>query len=84
MESKWRQVMRDGVGAFGYEVWHREQDGKLLVRIYTYDTVVRLSGDPETLGNKIKELKTVLDRLDVLINRDEEPDQETIKRLFGL
>ena len=62
--KKWELIHREGVGAFGYEIYQNTQDTtRYLVKIFVYDTPILLSGNKMILGHKLGELKQVLDNL---------------------
>jgi hypothetical protein len=62
--KKWELIHRNGIGAFGYEIYQNTQDiERFLIKIFVYDKPVLLSGTREIIGNKIDELKGVLEEL---------------------
>lgn len=72
--KKWELIHRNGIGAFGYEVYQNTQDIKrFLVKIFVYDTPVLLSGDKEIVANKVSELREVLNQLQEMFPEPEEP-----------
>ena len=74
MEKKWHLILRNGIGAFGYEVYQNtENKERYLVKIFVYDTPVLLSGDKDILGSKISELSGVMQELQELFPTSESP-----------
>lgn len=73
-ERKWKVILRQGVGAFGYEVYQNtENNERFLVKIFVYDKPILLSGDKEILSNKIKELSEVMEQLKELFPYETTP-----------
>jgi hypothetical protein len=62
--KKWEIIHRNGIGAFGYEIYQNTQDTeRYLVKVFVYDKPILLSGNKEILGNKIDELIKVFKKL---------------------
>lgn len=74
MEKKWHLILRNGIGAFGYEVYQNtENKERFLVKVFVYDKPILLSGDKEVLGGKIAELSEVFNQLQELFPNSETP-----------
>lgn len=71
MDRKWIKIDRNGIGAFGYEIYQNTiNPERFLVKIFIYDKPVLLSGTKEVIGNKIGELKRVFETLSELFPED--------------
>ncbi len=71
MDRKWIKIDRNGIGAFGYEIYQNTiNPERFLVKIFIYDKPVLLSGTKEVIGNKIGELKRVFEALSELFPED--------------
>jgi len=72
--KKWELIHRNGVGAFGYEIYQNtENTERFLVKVFVYDKPVLLSGDKEILASKISELSEVFNELKKLFPDKGEP-----------
>jgi len=72
--KKWELIHRNGIGAFGYEVYQNTANNdRYLVKVFVYDKPVLLSGDREILGGKLAELTRVFQELQELFPEPNEP-----------
>ena len=72
--KKWELIHRNGIGAFGYEVYRNTVNSdRYLVKVFVYDKPVLLSGDREILGGKLAELTRVFQELQELFPEPNEP-----------
>ena len=72
--KKWELIHRNGIGAFGYEVYQNTvNNDRYLVKVFVYDKPVLLSGDREILGGKLAELTRVFQELQELFPEPNEP-----------
>lgn len=65
MPNRWELLERNGIGAFGYEIYKDTQskEERYLIKVFIYDTPVLLSGNRDILGSKIEELSRVFEEL---------------------
>jgi len=66
MANRWKLIERNGIGAFGYEIYRdtqTEREERFLIKVFVYDKPVLLSGNKEILGNKLEELTKVFKKL---------------------
>lgn len=67
MDKKWLKIDRNGIGAFGYEIYQNSiEPDRFLVKVFVYDTPILLSGTKEILANKIAELQEIFSKLSEL------------------
>ena len=73
MDRKWIKIDRNGIGAFGYEIYQNTLDNeRFLVKIFVYDKPILLSGTKEILANKISELQQIFNELSNLFPANED------------
>ena len=74
MDKKWELIYRNGVGAFGYEIYQNTLDNeRFLVKVFVYNTPILLSGTKEILAGKIAELKQIFNNLSEIFPNDDLP-----------
>lgn len=54
---KWERIERGSAGLIGVEVYtKKEAKRRYFVKIYVYDTVLKISGDFDTIKRKMEEI----------------------------
>jgi len=76
MANRWELLERNGIGAFGYEIYRDTQtegEERFLAKVFVYDKPILLSGTKEILGNKLEELTKVFKKLQERFPPPEDP-----------
>lgn len=73
---KWEKLLRNSFKFTAFEIFYSKEDQKYYVKIFFFDSLIKISGDVATIERKLDELEGACVKAKAFIHQNEVENQK--------